>query len=67
MCATSRAPDGHGGRVLVCLRASARVSCGVAQMVTTFTIGVLWKLLTVAESNFLHMGRQGRPTGTREG
>ena len=28
----------------------------VVQMVT---LGVLWKLLTVAESNFLHMGRRG--------
>ena len=56
MCATSRAPDGHGSRVLACSRASARVSCRAMQMVT---LGVLWKLLTVTESNFLHMGRRG--------
>ena len=56
MFATSRAPDGHGGRVLACSRASARVSCRAVQMVT---LGVLWKLLTVAESNFLHMERRG--------
>ena len=56
MCATSRAPDGHDSRVLACSRASARVSCRAVQMVT---LGVLWKLLTVAESNFLHMERRG--------
>ena len=58
MCATTRAPDGHGGRILAC--ASARVSCRAVQIAT---VGVLWKLLTVAESNILHMdtGRPPRP------
>ena len=56
MFAPCRAPDGHGSRVLACSRASARVSCRAMQMVT---LGVLWKLLTVTESNFLHMGRRG--------
>ena len=64
MCAASRAPDGHGSRVLACSPASARVSWRAVQMVT---LGVLWKLLTVAESNFPHMGRRGRPTCTRGG